>query len=63
MERKTDDTGKSVKIAQVMSLSKQERRGSGDKEMVLGEDRLLPHCNSKESRIYEQPRKGANVMG
>lgn len=47
MERKTDDTGKSGKIAQVMSLSKQERRGSGDKEVVLGRDRLPPYCNSK----------------
>ena len=33
-ERKIDDTGKRREIARAMSLSKQERRGSGDKEMA-----------------------------
>lgn len=56
IEKKIDDAGKRENIAGVMSLSKQERMESSDKQKVnLGKAyRQFIYSNSEESRIYEQ---------
>lgn len=55
-KEKIDDAGKREKIAGVISLSKQERMESSDKQKVdLGKAySQFIYSNSKDSRIYEQ---------